>query len=213
MPTVHGVALSPFVRKVRVALIEKGVDYELNPIMPMGDPPELAAMNPLAKVPVYEEDGFFVPDSSVVIAYLERRHPDPRLYPTDDRQFAQALFLEEYADTRLLDATLPYFAEKIVKRLTHGEPDPGAIPSAIEAQQTVFPYLESRIGSNALDGIVGGRFSIADIAIASPFVNMRLAGGEIDAARFPKLSRYLAAVHARPSFKGLIEEERLGLPG
>lgn len=211
MPTIHGVNLSPFVRKVRVALAEKGVDYDLKPVFPASD--ELEPINPLKKIPVYEEDGFTVPDSSVIIAYLERRHPKPALYPNDDRQLAQALFLEEYADTKLTEATLPFLVQNLINPKFRGQPaDPAALDAAREAGETIFAYLESRIGSNARDGIIGGRFSVADIAIGSPFVSMKQGGGELDASRWPKLAAYVAAVHARPSFKALIEEEAASLP-
>jgi glutathione S-transferase len=211
MPVLHGVNLSPFVRKVRVALTEKGVDYELKPVFPASE--DLLPINPLKKIPVYEEDGFIVPDSSVIIAYLERTHPQPALYPSDARQMAQALFLEEYADTKLTEATLPFLVQNVIQtKFMGGQADPAALDAAREAGEEIFGYLESRLGTNARDGIVGGRFSVADIAIASPFVSMRQGGGELDAARWPKLVGYLAAVHARPSFKALIEEEAASIP-
>ena len=53
-----------------------------------------------------------------------------------------------------------------------------------------------------------GRFSVADIAIGSVFVNMQHAGEAVDAGRWPKLAAYVDRIHARPSFKGLIEEEK-----
>ena len=68
MPTVLGVNASPFVRKVRVALAEKGIDYELNPVMPIGQSPEYLRKSPLGKVPCYEDGDFTLPDSSCIIA-------------------------------------------------------------------------------------------------------------------------------------------------
>ncbi|NIR35171.1 MAG: glutathione S-transferase family protein, partial [Actinobacteria bacterium] len=47
---LHGVNASPFVRKVRVALIEKGIDYELIPVMPMGVSEEFKKISPLGKI-------------------------------------------------------------------------------------------------------------------------------------------------------------------
>lgn len=65
--------------------------------------------------------------------------------------------------------------------------------------------------STGSDAIVAGRFSVADIAVASPFVNLMHGGERVDASRWPKLAAYLEAVHARPSFRALIEEETQAL--
>jgi glutathione S-transferase len=61
----------------------------------------------------------------------------------------------------------------------------------------MFSYLESQISGAYL---VGDSFSLADIAIASPFVNLKIAGHPLDAARWPKLAAYLGPILARPSF-------------
>ena len=52
-----------------------------------------------------------------------------------------------------------------------------------------------------------GAFSIADIAVASPFVNFAMGGESIDAARWPVLADYVARIHGRPSYKATIESE------
>jgi len=70
----------------------------------------------------------------------------------------------------------------------------------------LFDYLEGQLGDG--NALVGKRFSIADVGIATHFVNLRHAGVGVDPKRWPKLARYVAAVHERPSFKALIEEER-----
>lgn len=119
MSVLYGINLSTFTRKVRLALAEKGIDYRLEPA-PMGSP-RVRALNPLGRIPVYEADGFAIPDSSVIIAWLERTHPERPLYPADAKLYARALWLEEYADTRLREATLPFFAERIVKPVFHGQ--------------------------------------------------------------------------------------------
>ena len=76
MPIViHGAPISPFVRKVRIALAEKGIAYELRPALPRSEP--LLRLNPLGKIPTLEEDGFAVGDSSVICDYLERTRPQP----------------------------------------------------------------------------------------------------------------------------------------
>ena len=102
-PILHGAPLSPFVRKARVALAEKGVDYELDPLVPFGVADEYKKLSPLKKIPCWEEGDFALPDSSAIVAYLERIQPEPSLYPQDPKQFARALWYEEYADTKLAE--------------------------------------------------------------------------------------------------------------
>ena len=207
MPTIHGVNLSPFVRKVRVAMAEKGLEYDLEPVMPIGVSDEFKQLSPLGKIPVYQDGDYVLPDSSCIIAYLERRHPDPPLYPADDQDFGRALFLEEFADTRVVDVLTTVFFQRVVRsKLMKQEPDEALVAHALkELVPPMFDFLETTVGG--AEAIVGGQFSIADIGIASPFVNFSLSGESVDATRWPKLAAYLECILARPSFKSLIEEE------
>src|SRR5258705_12827916 len=70
-------------------------------LLPVPKTPELLAMHPMGKIPILRDGDVVVPDSSVICAYLERVQPAPALYPQDAAEFAAALFLEEYADTRM----------------------------------------------------------------------------------------------------------------
>ena len=211
MPTIHGVNASPFVRKVRTILEEKGIAYELNPVMPFGLSDDFRKISPLGKIPVYEDSGYTLPDSSCISAFIERKHPTPPLYPENAESFGHALFLEEYADTKLIEVLVIVFRERVInKMIMKGESDEELCQQALtERIPPVFYYLEEQVGSQ--DALVDGCFSIADIAVASPFVNFAHAGEEVDAARWPGLSAYVAKLHARPSIKKLIEEERAGL--
>jgi glutathione S-transferase len=213
MPIVHGVNGSPFVRKVRAALAEKGVHYEQNPVMPFGVSDEYRRKSPLGKIPCYEDGDFVLPDSSCIIAYLERVHPKPALYPRDAKEFGRALWYEEYGDTKLMDSVGPVFFERYVKKnVLQQEPDESRVRQLLEeVVPPVFDYLEREVGDR--DVLVGTHFSIADIAIASPFVNFAHAGERVDPSRWPNLASYVERIHARPSFKALIEEERGSFPG
>lgn len=207
MPTIHGVNASPFVRKVRVAMAEKGLEYDLEPVMPIGVSDEFKKLSPLGKIPVYQDGDFVLPDSSCIIAYLERLHPEPHLYPVDDQDYGQALFFEEFGDTRLVDELTTVFFQRVVRsKIMKQEPDEARVEHSLkELVPPLFDFLEQKVSDS--DGIVGGRFSIADIGICSPFVNFHHAGESVDTGRWPRLAAYLEHVLSRPSFKGLIEEE------
>jgi glutathione S-transferase len=208
MPKLHGANASPFVRKVRVVLAEKNLPYELVPLLPINPSPEFRRMSPLGKIPVYEDGEHVLPDSSVISAYLERAHPTPALYPKEPYEYGRALWFEEYGDTALLAE----IGAKIFFPLVVGPRFLGREPNRELAEQTMretlpplLDYLESQLGG---DGWIAGRdFSIGDIGIATQFVNLRHAGFGVDAARWPKLAGYVGRVHARPSFRALIEEE------
>ncbi len=210
MPTLHGVGLSPFVRKVRVALAEKGIEYEHVPQVPFGQPEAYFKISPLGKVPCLTDGDWALPDSSCIIAYLERIQPDPALYPADPKAFGRALWYEEYADTKLVDAATTVFFQRFVRpNFFKQEPDEDLVKASLEEKlPPIFDYLERELGDR--DVLVGSHFSIADIAVASPIVNMKHAKAGVDAGRWPNLAAYIERVHARPSFKGLIEEEMSG---
>src|SRR5262245_9129477 len=96
---LYGALLSPFVRKVKIMLEEKGIAHECENLIPLPKTPELLAMNPVGKIPILVDGELTIPDSSVICAYLEKTHPAPAVYPSDPAEYARALFLEEYADT------------------------------------------------------------------------------------------------------------------
>lgn len=207
MPKIHGATASPFVRKVLVAMEEKSLPYEIVPVMPMAAPPEFKKMSPLGKIPVYQDGDFTLPDSSCILAYLERIHPAPALHPADPKQYGSALFLEEYADTRLMEAVAAVFFERFVKPLLKQQPDEERIRKGIEElMPPVMTYLEGLAPEG--DGIVAGRFSVADVAIGSQFVNWQHARESIDARKYPRLASYVDRIHSRPSFKKLVEQEK-----
>ena len=206
---IHGVPPSPFVRKTRVFLAEKNIPYELVMQQPFDPSPEYLAMSPLGKIPCLQEGDFAVPDSSVICAYLERTHADPALYPSDAKEYATALFLEEFADSKLAEALGAVFFQRVVRKfLFKQEPDEAVVAKAQnETQPPLFEHLEGRLEPGA-QFLVGGRLSIADVAVGAQFAGLVHAGQELDAGRWPQLAAYVEGLHARPSFKSCIEGEK-----
>jgi glutathione S-transferase len=203
---IHGVNASPFVRKVRLALTEKGIPFEIEPVMPMGVSDEFKKISPLGKIPVYQDGDFTLPDSSCIIAFLEKTHPTPGLYPSDPQDFGRALFLEEWSDTKLTESVTPIFFQRFVrKNFFQQEPDEEIVAQKLEELGPVFDYLETRIGDREV--LVGKHFSVADIAVGSVFANFTMAGENVDASRWPNLAAYVERIHARPCFKACLEEE------
>jgi glutathione S-transferase len=75
-------ARCPFCARVRLALAEKEVDYETVEVDLRDRPPWLYDLNPAGRVPVLD-DGFALPESAVIMEYLDERFPEPALLPAD----------------------------------------------------------------------------------------------------------------------------------
>lgn len=207
MPILHGANGSPFVRKVKVICAEKSIDYEQDPLIPFGVSAEYLKKSPLGKIPCWEDGDFVLPDSSCIGQYLDKAYPEPPLYPSDARELGRALWYEEYADTRLTEVLTPFFFERYIKKLLmQQEPDEERLkPILAEKVPQAFDYLEGELADR--DYLVGNRFSFADVATGSPFVNFFTVGEGVDAGRWPRLAAYVERVHGRPSYKGVIESE------
>jgi glutathione S-transferase len=200
---LYGHPGSPFVRKALVALEEKGIPYECVPLssIPGQKSPELLALHPLGKIPVLGDGDVVVPDSSVICAYLEKKHPAPPLYPAEPAALAKALFLEEYSDTRVFEVLSGVLFERVVKPYAlQQEPDEARVQQLLGRElPPVLDYLESQLPADG--GTVLARFSVADAALGGQLATLTLSGAPIDEARWPRCARYVAALLARPSFK------------
>jgi glutathione S-transferase len=210
--TLLGGGVSPFVRKVRVVLAEKGLDYQHENVNPFSPPEGWRNVSPLGRIPALKDGDKIINDSSVICAYLERRFPKPALYPTDDYEYARALWFEEFADGGMIPVMGPKtFFPLVLKPLFGGksEPDPADVEAAEKTVAEECPkfwdYLERELGDG--EYFVGGRLTIADISVASGFVNLRHAGFAPERKRWPKLRAFIDRMHGRPSFKPLIEQE------
>ena len=197
--TIIGGPVSPYVRKVLTVCEMKGVPYRLDPIVPFFGSDEFSELSPLRRIPVFIDDKVSLCDSTVICEYLEERFPTPRLLPADLAQRAQARWLEEFADTRMGDVFIwRVFYEAVVLPFIFHRPRDKEKIARVVAEQVpdVMAYLE-RIAPS--DGFLFGQLSIADIAVAIPFSNLRWARVEPDNARWPKTCAWLARTLATPA--------------
>ncbi|OUL44645.1 glutathione S-transferase [Pseudomonas aeruginosa] len=115
--TLYGAPLSPFVRKVRLLLAEKGLDYQLEAIAPFGQPAWYREISPLGRIPALRDGDLALADSSVICQYLEERYPEPPNLQGDAPAGRAAVrWLEKYADYEIAPlATLTIFRNRILK--------------------------------------------------------------------------------------------------
>ncbi len=215
---ILGSPLSPFVRKVRVFCAEKGIDYEIEPINPFSPPEGWAEISPLGRIPVLalvDDDGSkrYLPDSSVICAFLEQLHPAPSLIPTEPIARGDTLWMEEYADSELAGVIGGgMFRPVVLAKMMGGDPDVAKAQDTLNnALPKYLDYLEAQLGD--AEYYVNNQLTLADIAVATSFVNMGHAGFSVDADRWPKFADFLERVHGRDSFAACISQEKAMLGG
>src|SRR5918912_2275262 len=99
MPTLYTAERCPYAARARIILAEKRIAFDAVEIDLDDRPAWLYEKNPLGRVPVYEEEGGLVlPESRVIMEYLEERYPEPALWPPDPAERALArLWLERFS--------------------------------------------------------------------------------------------------------------------
>ena len=212
---VYGSSLSPFVRKVMVFAAEKGLapDLTAGGFGSGGD--DFAEASPFGKMPALRDPGadagkdFCISDSTAIVTYIEAKHPAPALIPADPVARARTIWFEEFADTILTAAGAPIFFNRMVLPQALGQPgdEAAAHRAETEALPPVLDYLERTVPDRGF--LVGDGLTLADIAVASPFVNLAHVGVAID--RWPRIAAYVASIHARPSYAAMIERDRAAI--
>jgi glutathione S-transferase len=211
---IVGSYISPYVRKVLVALDLKGIAYEIDPIIPFMGDDRFSKLSPVRRIPVLIDDRVSLPDSSVICEYLDDRYPEPALYPRDVADRARARWLEEFADTRMGEVFIwRLFNQVTIKRFVWGEEtDEEVLRTTLQEEVPhVLDYLEAQMPA---EGFLFGPPSIADIAIASVLRTAAFARFAVDPARWPRTAGLVERVLARDSFRKLrpFEEAMIRTP-
>lgn len=188
---------SPYARKVRIALAEKGIPFELVTEVPWNDDTSLPLHNPLEKLPVLlPDDGPPVYHSSYILEWIERRHPEPRLLPRDDDGILAHKRAEVLADG-VCDAFLLIFFERM------RAPEHQSAPWIARQQRKVdggVAELARTLGGGAF--MVGGAFGLADVAAGSALGYLDVRYPAYDwRGRHPELSAYATRLFQRESFQ------------
>lgn len=203
---LYGSSFSPFVRKIIVFAAEAGIEIELKQIG-LGDPdPDFAVCSPLRKMPALRDGDFTLADSSAIAHYLEAKFA-PGLIPSDPQGRARAVWWDEVGDTFIFAAFQPLFFNRVVLPLFQRWPGDEAAAQAAEAGAVpkVLDWLEGQVPDEGW--LLGDRFTLADISVATPFVNYRQTGAVLDDAKHPKLKAYIERALERPSYDRVAKDD------
>ncbi len=204
---LYGSTMSPFVRKVAAYAAEKGIELDIQQTGFPNPTPEFSAASPFKKMPALVDGDYSLADSSAIIHYLEAKFPEPELIPADPRERGRTIWFDEFADTLLFACGAKIFFNRVVAPRFLGRD--GDLGAAEVAERDELPplldYLEGVIPDSGY--LVGDRLTLADISVAGPFANFGHCGVAIDEARYPRTTRYVRSILARPSFSQYVERE------
>jgi len=187
---------SPYARKVRIALLEKAIAFELITQVPWDKITTTPEHNPLEKLPVLiMPNGDSVYESSFIIQYLEIKHPEKSLYPKNPDDFLLAKRIEVLCDG-ICDATVLSFFELMR----------GACSSAewLSRQRRKIEggvKEMAKLTQHSSTFVVGDTFSLGDIALGTALGYLKVRLAEFDwQSLYPALAKRSQILEQRDSF-------------
>jgi glutathione S-transferase len=200
---LHGPAYSTYARTARLALEEKGVPYELREVDILtgaSQKPEYLALQPFAKVPAFEHDGFCLYETAAIARYVDEAFPGPKLQPTDARRRARMAQIVAIIDSYAYGALIGKVVwQRAVVPLLGGKADEQVIAEAMPMVEKSIAALEAAADSQG-PFLCGPELSLADLHLAP--VMAYFSGtpeGEKALAKAPRLARWWRFIADRPS--------------
>jgi glutathione S-transferase len=191
---------SPYARKVRIVLAEKGIPFELVTEVPWDSTTRTPQYNPLEKLPVLIfQDGSSVYESRYILEVIEARWPEPRLLPDDTEGVLAARKVEVIADG-ICDALVLLFWER------HRAPEHQSQEWIARQRRKVDGGLRALAEiAGDREWVVGDRFGLADIATGTVLRYLDVRFPEHPWRQLhPNLVALSARLEARPSFAGSV---------
>jgi len=211
MLVLYHLPLVPACRKIRLALAEKGVAFQLKAEKIWERRPAFLALNPAGDVPVVEVDGRAVSGANAVAEYLEEAYPDPPLIPGDAAMRAEVRRLVDWFDIKFdREVTENLVGEKVMRRfLGRGQPDTQAIRAGrhnITIHLDYIAWLADR-----RSWLAGDALTYADLAAAAHLSCVDYLG-DVPWQHNPGAKDWYARIKSRPSFRPLLIDKIAGLP-
>lgn len=197
MITLYDHPLSPYAQKIKIALVEKNVDFATE--MPGGlgaggAQGAFVAANPRAEVPALVDGDVAIFDSTIILEYVEDRWPQPALLPESAADRARVRMIEEVMDTHFEAINWGVSEIRWFKR-AQGDLAKDLLARAAEQTQGIYAWLERQLGDRTWFN--GESFGWGDLVVV-PYVNGAVGHGHAP-PEGGRLAAWLKACNARPS--------------
>ncbi len=182
-------------RRVWVALLEKGLDFELIPLKLDGDQmtPEFLAMNPFHHIPVLADGEFSLFESLAILDYLEAKYPSPALVPNDSEGLGLVKMVELVTVNELIPNTTPLVRQS----MGFAEVEASILEKSKEKIATVLSFFEKLLTDSPY--LVGETLTLADIVAGTAMTFFPSIGVSFN--DYPKLDNWLKSLMKRDSFQ------------
>ncbi|UFN47386.1 glutathione S-transferase family protein [Roseomonas sp. OT10] len=211
MRVLYHLPLSPHCRKVRLALQEKRIPFDLRAERVWERREDFLALNPAGMVPVLtEENGLVLADSYVICEYLDEAYPDTPLLGRTHAERAEVRRLVAWFDGKFdQEVTRNLLHEKQFKRLlSRGNPDGGALRAGYANLKPHLDYLGWLAETRTW--LAGSHLSLADLAAAAHLSALDYIG-DVDWSTNESAKDWYARIKSRPSFRPLLAERVSGV--
>ena len=211
MRVLYHLPLSPYCRKVRLALSEKRLPFELRVENAWERRAEYLLLNPAGTVPTLLDDSdLAIPDSSVICEYLDEAYPDFPLLGATLGDRVEIRRLVAWFDHGFgQDVTRNLNGEKYIKRLARrGQPDAAALRAGYQNLRDHMHYIGWLAETRKWLG--GSSFSLADLAAAAHLSALDFTG-DVDWTISPPAREWYARMKSRPSFRAILSDRVAGM--
>jgi glutathione S-transferase len=210
MLRLHHVPLSPFCRKIRIALREKGLAAELVEVQPWEQKEEFLALNPAGEAPVLEDDDLVVCDSQAIADYLEEAYPELTLLGKSLEQRNETRRLVAWFDSKFnREVTDLLWREKLLKRLTRGgTPSSELLRAGAANIREHLAYIAWLFEGRRW--LAGDDLSMADITAAAHLSVLDYMG-DVPWSVAPLAKDWYARMKSRPSFRPILQDRLIGM--
>ncbi|MEM6441276.1 MAG: glutathione S-transferase family protein [Pseudomonadota bacterium] len=212
MRRLHHIPLSPYCRKVSLALAEKRVEVELAEQQPWRREIAFLRLNPAAQVPVFVDGpDAVICDSAAICEYLEETRPDPPLWPDDPVERAEARRLTAWFDDKMQrEATGPLVDERVMKKVRGGgHPDSARVRAGSRNLAVHLEYISWLADQRRW--LAGDALTLADFAAAAHLSCLDYIG-YVRWEDAPAAADWYRRIKSRPAFRALLADHLPGFP-
>ena len=183
-------------RKVRIALIEKALEFErVNVDLTKREQknPDYLKLHPFGQIPTLDDEGFIIYDSTIINEYLEDEYPYPSLMPDGSEGRARARLMEDFRDSHFNPAFIKIMHET---RKSEAERDANVIANATAEITKCFDRIEHELQGREY---LAASFSLADVAFMANLELLDRFQITVD-PKYKNTIAWIGRLKARPSF-------------